>query len=242
MRIGIIYPSDGVLDREFWEFAPPDATVHVTRVCFPETLATLDMMRALVDDSGLDQAAKALRPIKPAAIAYACTSVSFAKGHPGDRSIIDRISRGAKAPTTSTSSALVAACRALGVRKLALGAPYLPELTAQLERYLTEAGLEPLSSRSLGLAEGIGELDAEDAAGLASAVDVPQAEAIVLACTNLKTYSAIASLERNLGKPVITANQATVWHACRIAGYRWTQGVGRLWRVDAIEDPIGVSA
>ncbi|MER8562667.1 arylmalonate decarboxylase [Mesorhizobium sp. M0578] len=233
LRIGIIYPSDGVLDHEFWKFAPPHATMHVTRVRFPETPDTLEGMRTLVEDADLDQAAQALRPIKPGAIAYACTSVSFAKGHSGDRSIIDRISRGANAPATSTSSALVAACRSLGVRKLALGSPYIPELTVQFEHYLAEAGLEPLLSRSLGLAEGVSKLEAKDIADLASGIDVPQAEAIILPCTNLNTYSAIAELERTLAKPVITANQATVWHACRIAGYRGTDGVGRLWRVNA---------
>ncbi|MES0160336.1 MULTISPECIES: aspartate/glutamate racemase family protein [unclassified Mesorhizobium] len=241
LRIGVIYPSDGIQDREFWQFAPPHTTMHVTRVPFPEPPVNLEMLRALVDDGDLDQAAQVLRPIKPAAIAYACTSVSFARGHAGDRSILDRISRGANAPATSTSSALVAACRALGVRKLALGAPYPSDTTALFERYLTEAGLEPLSIRSLGLEEGIGELESEAIADLASAADVPQAEAIVLACTDLKTYSVIAELERALGKPVITANQATVWHACRIAGSRGTDGVGRLWRVNAIEKPFVVS-
>ncbi|WP_292567568.1 arylmalonate decarboxylase [Mesorhizobium sp.] len=236
LRIGILYPSDGVHDREFWQFAPPHATMHVTRIFFPETPAT-----TLVNDGDLDQAAQLLRPIGPAAIAYACTSASFEKGHAGDRSIIDRISRAANAPGTSTSSALVAACRSLGVRKLALGAPYLPETTAQFVRYLAEAGLEPLSSRSLGLEGGIGELESEGIVRLANEVDVPQAEAIVLACTNLVTYSAISALERALDKPVITANQATVWHACRIGGYRGTEGVGRLWSVDAIENPIGMS-
>ncbi|WP_353817937.1 hypothetical protein [Mesorhizobium sp.] len=46
---------------------------------------------------------------------------------------------GTNAPATSTSSGVVAACRALGVRKPALGAPYLPETAAQFERYLSEA-------------------------------------------------------------------------------------------------------
>lgn len=239
LRIGIIYPSDGVLDREFWQFAPPLVTMHVTRVRFPdpsETPETLEMLRALVDEDGIDEAAQLLRAIRPDAIAYACTSVSFAGGHIGDRSIIDRVSHRAAAPATSTSSALVAACRALGVRKLAIGAPYLAEITTQFERYLTEAGLESLASHSLGLTEGIDEVEAEDIANLAMQVDCPEAEAIVLACTNLKTYSVIEALERSLGKPVITANQATVWHASRIAGYCGTDGIGHLWGANVLED------
>jgi hypothetical protein len=30
-------------------------------------------------------------------------------------------------------------------------------------------------------------------------------------CTNLATYDLITPLERELGKPVLTANQATMW-------------------------------
>ncbi|WP_244412432.1 arylmalonate decarboxylase [Sinorhizobium sp. CCBAU 05631] len=235
MRIGIIYPSDGVHDREFWQFAPPEVTVHVTRIPFPEPPVTLEILQLLVDDSELDYAAKVLRPIRPHAVAYACTSVSFAKGHVGDQSIIRRISDGTHAQATSTSSALISACHALGVRRLALGAPYPPETTAQFEQYLMEAGLEPLSSHSLGLAEGIGELEPNNIVDLARKVDVAHADAVVLACTNLTTYSAIEALELALGKPVLTANQATMWHASRISGYRGVGGVGRIWQVNPLE-------
>ena len=52
-----------------------------------------------------------------------------------------------------------------------------------------------------------------------------------ISCTNLITIGAIPELERRLGKPVVSANQATVWHACRLAGVPWSEGfgTGRLW-------------
>ncbi|CCV09268.1 putative Arylmalonate decarboxylase [Mesorhizobium metallidurans STM 2683] len=229
LRIGIIYPSDGTLDREFWHFAPSIATIHVTRVRFPEGPVSAEMYRSQINEPDLEQAAEALRPISPAAVAYACTSVSFIGGHAGDRSLLERISHGAKAPTTSTSSAIVAACEALGITKIALGAPYHAEVTEEFVRYLGEAGVVSLSTRSLELGAKIGDVEAAAVMQLAKETDVPEAEAVVLACTALQTQSAITLLERVLNKPVITANQATVWHACRIAGYRGSDGVGRLW-------------
>ena len=39
-----------------------------------------------------------------------------------------------------------------------------------------------------------------------------------VSCTNLPTYDVIAPLERELGKPVLTANQVTMWAALRVAG------------------------
>jgi maleate isomerase len=38
-----------------------------------------------------------------------------------------------------------------------------------------------------------------------------------VSCTNLATYDLIAPLERELGKPVLTANQVTMWAALRVA-------------------------
>ena len=45
--------------------------------------------------------------------------------------------------------------------------------------------------------------------------DHEDADAIVVSCTNLATYDVIATLEDELGKPVVTANQATMWAALR---------------------------
>ncbi|HEU4362939.1 MAG TPA: Asp/Glu/hydantoin racemase, partial [Mycobacterium sp.] len=45
------------------------------------------------------------------------------------------------------------------------------------------------------------------------AADDPKAEAIFVSCTNLRTYDIIDPLEKMLGKPILTANQLTMW-AC----------------------------
>jgi len=55
-------------------------------------------------------------------------------------------------------------------------------------------------------------------AKLVADTDSPAAEAIFVSCTNLPTYDLIATLETELGKPVLTANQVTMWSALRHAG------------------------
>ena len=47
-------------------------------------------------------------------------------------------------------------------------------------------------------------------------VDHPDAEAVLLPDTALHTASHIPTLEKDLGKPVLTANQVTVWEALRL--------------------------
>src|SRR5699024_3645335 len=60
---------------------------------------------------------------------------------------------------------------------------------------------------------GICKVNYRTVADLVMAADHPEAQAIFVSCTNLPTYDILAPLERDLGKPVLTANQLTVW-AC----------------------------
>jgi maleate isomerase len=55
-------------------------------------------------------------------------------------------------------------------------------------------------------------------AGLVRDTDTAQAQAVFISCTNLPTYDAIAPLEAELGKPVLTANQVTMWSALTVIG------------------------
>jgi maleate cis-trans isomerase len=43
---------------------------------------------------------------------------------------------------------------------------------------------------------------------------------MVLACTNWRTMDVIERLERELGKPVVSTSQVSVWDALRMIGYR----------------------
>ena len=70
----------------------------------------------------------------------------------------------------------------------------------------------------VGLAGGIWRVNYRTVAALVEAADDPAAEAIFVSCTNLPTYDIIDPLERELGIPVLTANQVTLWAALRLAG------------------------
>jgi maleate isomerase len=63
---------------------------------------------------------------------------------------------------------------------------------------------------------------------LARQVDTPDSDGVYIACTGFRSLEIIEDLERDLGKPVISANQATMWDALRLAG---VPGLGRLYRM-----------
>ena len=58
-----------------------------------------------------------------------------------------------------------------------------------------------------------------------------QAQGVFISCTGLRTIGAIEALEQDLGRPVISAVQATFWDALRIAGVGENiEGFGSLFR------------
>ena len=53
---------------------------------------------------------------------------------------------------------------------------------------------------------------------LARIVDSPEAQGVLISCTNFRTLEIIEKLEMDLMKPVVTSVQATVWAALRKIG------------------------
>ena len=59
----------------------------------------------------------------------------------------------------------------------------------------------------------------------------PNADTIFISCTGIRTVGAIAALEADLGRPVVTAIQATFWDALRLAGVNESiSGFGSLFQ------------
>jgi maleate cis-trans isomerase len=57
----------------------------------------------------------------------------------------------------------------------------------------------------------------------------PDADALCILATDFRTIEAIGPLERDLGKPVVTNNQAVLWACLRRAGLEApVPGYGRL--------------
>lgn len=221
--IGVIVPFDFALDRELWRWVPEDAALHVTRTPFVPSPVTAEMARVISDPEPVRRATRDVLVPEPGVVAYACTSGSFVDGAAGEIALTGVIA-GAGAPLAlTTSGALVEALKVLGASRIAVVTPYVDDLTTKLAEFLAAHGVETVGSVGLGLLGQIWRVTYEEVVRAVRAADRPEAEAVFISCTNLATYDVIAPLERLLGKPVITANQVTVWAALRAVGRR---GVG----------------
>jgi maleate isomerase len=176
------------------------------------------MAKKIRKTTDLLAAARSLAVVRPAATVYACTSASFVGGLSGERTLRD-VMAGAGLPNpVTTSGALVDALGVLGVRRIAIGSPYDADLTRRLARFLAEAGHEVVGGAFLGLDGDIARVDSNSVYQLARATDTPEADAVFLSCTNLRTFDVLAAAERDLGKPVLSANQVSMWAALRASG------------------------
>lgn len=234
-RIGIVCPAEGTTDDEYWKLVPPGVGVYITRIPVPPEDFTVKIAKALSNTSSLEPAARLLTAIDPDAIAFACSSASFVHGLGGDRKIIERMEAVTRVACTTTSTAVVNALRFLGIKRLAVASPYAGEINDRLQEFLLESGFEIVSSANLELRRGIFMLPDEAAYRLAKDADVREAQAVFIPCTAFRTLRVLEPLEQDLGKPVISANQATMWESLCLSGVKpCGVGLGTLFRSEAM--------
>ena len=229
--IGVVAPFDFVLDDELWAYLPEGVRLHVTRTPAREGPIDADLAAAVSEEGAVGEAAAALAAARPAVTVYACTTGSYMRGAAGERSLRDTIRKASGSEAITTSGALLEAAAALDVSRLALATPHDRALAAGLVGYLEEAGISAPSASYLALDRDISEASVSSVRELACRADTDEAQALFLSCTNLSTLGMIPELEEELGKPVLAANQVSMWAALRRLG-RTNPAIGHaLFRV-----------
>ena len=86
--------------------------------------------------------------------------------------------------------------------------------------FLTAGGVDVVAMGSHGIvtAAEVGTLDADRVVAMVTAADHPDAEAVLVPDTAMHTLAIVDKLEAAVGKPVLTANQVTVWKGLELLG------------------------
>jgi maleate isomerase len=217
-RIGVVVPYDFALDREIWRWAPDGTDLLVTRTRHQSLRVDVDLAELISTEEALRVGTLDVLATEPDAVLYLCTSGSFVRGVAGEQRMREvMVEAGAPAAVT-TSGALLAALRHLDVGEIAVASPYLPTLRRLLDEFLRAAGFGVITHYGLDLDQHIWQVADGVVRDLVRAADRASAEAVFIACTNVPTFDLIAEMEAELGKPVLTANQVSLWAALRAAG------------------------
>jgi len=236
--IGIVWPgpvTPGDVE-ETSRFVPAGVLLHMVGTAGDSELAspggiTLQRILGLPANSNIEEAAKELAPLGVAAIGYGCTSASYVRGIGGDTDIFERITGVTGLPTTTTSTAAVVAMRHLGVGRLAVLSPHIDALNERLGLFLEGSGFDVVTMRGLNMRGDIELIPPETIRDLVvDELDRSEAEGVFVSCTSMRTASVIDEIERKIGKPVVTALQATAWDLLRLAGGpRVLPAMGKLY-------------
>jgi arylmalonate decarboxylase len=229
-RIGTIVPvSNTTNEVEFNRFKPDGVTVHFTRVPLDGDPAA-DNFQTMLDAAG--RASKELAAAGADVIAYGCTSCSMAC--PSDR-LLGAMEEASEKPALSTAGAILDALQAMGLKRIAMATPYTDATNEKERGFIERHGIEVSAIKGLGLGgtlekiQKISRIPPAEIYAHAKSVDSPDADALLICCTDFGSAEVVEPLEEELGKPVITSNTATFWAALKRAGVgQKVTGYGRL--------------
>jgi maleate cis-trans isomerase len=119
----------------------------------------------------------------------------------------------------TASSAMIKLLRHRKVERVMLVTPYPQWLLAPLREFVADNGIGVAGIVGLGLEPvDINGLGPEQCYRYAMDSDRPDADAIFILATNFRTLEVLSLLQADLGKPVMSSNQALMWTALRHLG------------------------
>ena len=125
------------------------------------------------------------------------------------------------------------------MRRIALIHPpwFSADLDALGATYFAGSGLEVVAHGPARLRQTYGDMPPEDILDWAVRHTPDAAEAVVLGGGGFRAIGALAEIEREIGRPVISANQAAFWLALRMAGIGDDlPGYGSLFKHSVLSD------
>jgi maleate isomerase len=240
VRVGLIVPSSNVtMERELPALlgrrravAPERFSFHSSRVRMrsvtPEALLAMNAQAT--------RAAGELADARVDVVVYACLVALMAEGpgaHRRAEAALEETlaSEGAPAPVVSSAGALVDTLQQIGARRIALIAPYLPDLTRRVCDYVAAEGVTVVAAHSLAVADNdaVGRLDPWRLLALADGLPRDVDAVVLSACVQMPSLPVIAAAEARLGLPVLSTATATVYQTLRRLGLApLAPGAGRL--------------
>jgi maleate isomerase len=248
-RIGLfIVGNEVVPEAEWWAMAPSGVSVHAARVTAKSPWASWNENRTRVElaDDVL-RGARQFAAMHLSAVVLAHTTSSVVGGKGWDDATVAALTTEVGAKTIATTNGLdtITALQASNVKRpfLVLPAWYPDGTIAAAMTYYKDHGFAPAGSLRMDPGRTWRDLPPSDlyGQGMAVAQEVeplysqvraacpPDADGVLIGGTGFRCVAILDALEQDLQRPVISANQASIWHCLRRAGVREVvSGYGRL--------------
>ena len=226
-RLGlIILQSDETIEQEIRTTLPSNISINHSRIPCNKIVSSENLSQMQID---LPTASELLPKITYDSIGYACTSGATIIGSSEVEKLINskQESRLVTDPIKATKEALIN----LNCHNIAFVSPYEKSVTEAMRLNLHQDGFKIKDQISFNETDDtvVARIAEEDC--LKAIIDIGRndVDAIFISCTNLKTFNIIDKAEKILQKPVISSNQALIWHMLKSLNIT-KQGPGLLFR------------
>ena len=217
-RIGLLVPSiNTTMETEMWSMAPENVSVHTARIAGGRE-GTPEELRGM--EAAGKQACERVAMTEPDVVLFCCTSGSFYEGPAWNRAYSEELAKIAGAPAVTTTGAMIAALTGAGLRKVDVVTPYVATTNERLKQYLKAEGVEVACLGTFDMLDMFdhAKIQPEDVYRKVKETVTDDSDGVFIACTQVRALEVVDTLERDLGKPVYSAVQATAWQTFATLG------------------------
>lgn len=232
-RIGQMRPATAIEGAEEWRSVQP------VGVAFADARTIVPS----VDEDGLKvmmsqvlEASRQLATAKVDLIVQCGAPGTFLRGNNYDAMICDEIKQATGIPAITMMASQMNALKALGAKTVAVGTIYTDEVNRKMATYMENCGFVVKSMLGLQITDpfeaSVHDADSAYRLGRQAYREAGEADAILISCGTYRTFEILPYLEMDTRRPVVSSNQATLWHALRSVGLPDViPNLGKLWTV-----------
>ncbi|KPQ02350.1 MAG: maleate isomerase [Rhodobacteraceae bacterium HLUCCA12] len=232
-RIGQMRPATAIEGAEEWRSVAPvgvafaDARTIVRRV---DNDGLKEMMSQVLE------ASRQLATAKVDLIVQCGAPGTFLRGPGHDEQVAKEIENETGIKSITMMQGMMEGLKALDARKIAVATIYSDEVNKQMTSYMEALGFEIVAMEGLQITDpfeaSLHDADSAYRLGREAFRKAGKADAILISCGTYRSFPIIPYLEMDTGVPVVSSNQATLWHALRSLGLPdEIPDLGKLWRV-----------
>ena len=231
-KIGQIRPASAIEGAEEWrDVAPVGVHFADARTIVP----TVDKGGLEVMMAQVTEASRQLATAKVDLIVQCGAPGIFLQGSNAEAQVVGQITESTGIPAITMMGAMIEGLKAVNATTVAVGTVYTDAVNDALAAYLEDNGFTVNSMLGLQITDPYDASTYDIDSSYRLGRDVFRAaaggaDAVLISCGAYRTFEMLPYLESDLGVPVISSNQASLWQALRFLGLRDViPNLGRLW-------------
>ena len=206
----IVLNTDFTFERDFarlFNNQKPNFDFYFNRIHFANPMTPKSL--AAIEGDLTEVSSEILPNYDLDLVVFNCTSSSSIIGDQAIELAIKKSKPTAKVLTTS--QAVVSNIKRKGLKKVSVLTPYSAEISALLVDYFQRNSLEIVSFRYMDMSDDrdVAMVSPNNIITAAKQAIVDEADALFISCTAMRSTEVISVIEKEIGKPVFTSNQAT---------------------------------